>query len=103
MNEDEYVMIQSDKLLKYAKTVFGDIVVNAWIADDLILGEVKTIKAICEDFKKIKLHSDGDLEYSFTTIVFEFSNGKRVTFSSSEWSFISAAGENYKEVKGESI
>jgi len=99
MNEDEYIMIQSDKLLGYAKTIFGDVVVNAWVADDLILGEVKTIKAIREDFKKIKLHSDGDLEYSFTTIVFEFSKNKKVIFSRSEWSFISTAGENYKEVK----
>lgn len=102
MNEDEYVMIQSDKLLDYAKTFFGDVVLNAWVAS--CGGSLDyAIDYALKDSKSIKMHSDGDLEWNDTTIVFEFSNGKRVAFSNSEWAFISAAGDNYKEVKGKSI
>jgi len=32
-------------------------------------------------------------------IVLEFSNGKKVSLSNSEWAFISIAGENYKDVE----
>ena len=42
---------------------------------------------------------DGELVWDNTTIVFEFSNGKRVAFSNSEWADMCSAGENYVEVE----
>jgi hypothetical protein len=99
MSNDGYIMIQSDKLLKYAKTIFGDVVVNAWVADDLILGRSAAIEAIYESSEAITVSRVGDLDWSNILIVFEFSNGKKVAFSNSEWASISAVGEKYKEVK----
>jgi len=81
-------IVRSKLLLKYASQIFGDIVTDAYvILDSDMTKDEKKHDAICK-INNLE-YKDEFLRYDYTDIVLEFSNGKRVVFSNSEWAFIS--------------
>lgn len=81
-------------LTQCAKNVFGEIVVAAYVCDDFFdfLTQVENEDSIQK--KMFKAISD-EIDNGATNIVIEFCNGRRVSFTNSEWGTISIAEEDF--------
>jgi hypothetical protein len=81
-------IVKSNVLLKLAKRLFGNVVINAYIMSD------NTGEAI-SNVEKIVHNSKGNLRYDAANVVLEFSNGKKVLFENLEWASMELI-EEYK-------
>lgn len=80
---------ESEKLLEAAKSVFGDIIQNAWITTY----QLSTSKGSDVNKRLIKNEidlsvTDRSIDYGCQTIVIQLTNGNKVTFESSEFALI---------------
>lgn len=79
----KYMARLDDNLLNTARTVFGDgLILRAWVTTWRIDGMSEL-----EDIEKRYYSSDNDnqLDLDAKDIILEFSNGRKVLFTNSEW------------------
>lgn len=94
MNLDKYLLQKSEKLTATAKNIFGDIVENVYIAK--IKYEWDTIEdtnsELILELNRIEEHIDINskkIDQDCTSIVIEYTNGKKVIFNNSECVYMS--------------
>jgi len=85
----QHAIRPSEGLLKAAKQMFGGIVVQAWISVNILswdtLGDSESKLDHAESSCCFELSNSNSIAYDGEMIVLEFSNGKQVFFSNSEW------------------
>jgi hypothetical protein len=86
----ENVQMKSKSLLKQARSIFGELVVEAYVSH--FDYDLKRLQKIDKELEKENTES-GYLCYDGETIVLEFANGKLVQFHNSEWASISSIGK----------
>ena len=79
--------MKSKSLLKQAKSIFGELVVEAYVSHYEY--DLKRLQNISKELGKFNTES-GYLRYDGETIVLKFTNGKLVQFHNSEWASISS-------------
>ena len=93
------VVKSNEDLLKAAKQIFGyKTVVNAWFAakSDAPLVAKAEVEGICEAFKPVEM---ADISIpTASAVVIEFSNGRHVMFSATEWANIELVEDEIVEV-----
>lgn len=88
MKQNSTVVREDGKLLRQARAVFGDLVKKAWITgyhyDHMPQGEAEGL--LTASAKRLHAAQKKDeLRYDNESIVLEFSNGRTIMFSGSEW------------------
>jgi hypothetical protein len=75
-------VIRNGKLLAQVQRIFGEhVITDAWIAD-FSNAAVRRVNELFED------NTTASLDFSNMEIILEFINGRRVSFSNSEWGHI---------------
>ena len=93
------VVKTNEDLLKAARQIFGyKTVVNAWFAatSGTHLAAKAEVEGICESFKPVET---ADISIpTASAVVIEFSNGRHVMFSTTEWANIELVEDEIVEV-----
>ncbi len=85
MNE-KYILKEVEKVTAIAKNIFGDIVEKVYYA--MAYYETMDEQASISHFNyeiENSFHTANSIDQDCMTIVIEFTNGKKVVFSNSEW------------------
>lgn len=99
-NQQNIAIREDSKLLRQARTVFGDLVKKAWVTayhyDHVPKSDTEERLKMSSD-KLNERNKAGTLRYDTEDIILEFSNGKTVMFTSSEWNAMILVNiEDYK-------
>lgn len=89
---ESHLLLESEKLTKIAKNIFGDIIDKVYFHDDYYHEDFResTEAEIPRHLAGLEIEStDTSLSIDFNEIVIDFTNGKRVMFSASDFGDIS--------------
>lgn len=91
-----YILKEVDKVTEIAKNIFGDIVSKVYYATCYYehLGDKNRDDDYFDYLIKHSFNSETSIEQDGKDIIIEFTNGRKVIFSNSEWGAMDAFSDN---------